>query len=517
MRAAKTKARGFRLLIAASADYLLLHVCMTAAIAASVMYAWIVVTPAAALLWLNEEIRYYFPYFTLLAILLPAVFYMAGFYQSFTEHSWRRISTKMLPGILIGMLVFLASNFFVFRRQLVPRSTLLVFVLLAVVALTLSRALWVALQTRYEIKRRSVVVSESEGIVLVMGGAGYIGSALVRRLLAKGRRVRVLDNLTYGDSALHDILNHPNLERVVGDCCNIQNVVGAIKGTAAIVHLAAIVGDPACEQDRVTSLEVNYAATRMITEVAKGNGVKRLIFASSCSVYGASDDFMTETSPVRPISLYAQTKIDSEQALLEARSASFHPVILRLATVFGLSKRPRFDLVVNLLVAKASMGEPITIFNGEQWRPFIHVQDVARAMICALDAPLAEVSGGVFNVGDSRMNYTLADVAREIKAMFPETPVEHVTNSDRRNYRVSFEKINKRLGFACSIDLQSGIAEIRDAFAKGVVLDYKSPSYHNQKYLETFGQESKRNELDRRVMAAFAGISDSARIASLTH
>ena len=115
------------------------------------------------------------------------------------------------------------------------------------------------------------------------------------------------------------------------------------------------------------------------------------------------------------------------------------------------------------------------------------------------------------------MNYTLADVAREIKAMFPETPVEHVTNSDRRNYRVSFEKINKRLGFACSIDLQSGIAEIRDAFAKGVVLDYKSPSYHNQKYLETFGQESKRNDLDRRVMAAFAGISDSARIASLTH
>src|SRR5215471_17240925 len=166
MRAAQIETRRLRLFLAAGADYLLLHICMAAAVAASVAYAWIVAGPAAALLWLSDEIRYYFPYFTLLAILLPTVFYMAGFYRSLNAHSLRRIATAMVPGILIGMLVFLAGNFLVFRRQLVPRSTLLVFVVLAIGALTLSRALWAVLETRYEIKRRSVGESSSEGIVL---------------------------------------------------------------------------------------------------------------------------------------------------------------------------------------------------------------------------------------------------------------------------------------------------------------------------------------------------------------
>jgi nucleoside-diphosphate-sugar epimerase len=243
--------------------------------------------------------------------------------------------------------------------------------------------------------------------------------------------------------------------------------------------------------------------------------VERLIFASSCSVYGAGDSIMTEESALNPISLYAQTKIDSEAALLQARSESFHPVILRFATLFGLSNRPRFDLVVNLLAARACVGEPILIFNGEQWRPFIHVQDVARAIIAALDAPVDQVSGEIFNVGDSRMNYTLSQLAREIQQAFPEVCVEHITNPDKRNYRVSTDKIRNRLGFSCTLGLDFGIAEIRQAFADGVVLDFKNPTYHNQKYLEIFGQESKRNDLDRRVMAAFAGASTRNRIARI--
>lgn len=503
------------LLLAAGADYVMLHMCMLASIAVSVGYAWIVAGSKPALLWLDEENRYYITHFSLLSLLFPAVFYLAGFYRSHKARNWRGISASMLPGILMSMLVFLAGNFFVFRRELVARSSLLVFIVLAFCALTLSRVLWMALRTRFEIKRRQSDDSREQATVLVIGGAGYIGSILVRKLLSEGRKVRVLDNLTYGDAALRDILDHPNLELIAGDCCNIQNVVGAVKGVGAIVHLAAIVGDPACEQDRLTTLEVNYAATRMVIEVAKGNGVDRLIFASSCSVYGATEHMMTEESALHPISLYAQTKIDSESALLQARSELFHPVILRLATVFGLSNRPRFDLVVNLLAAKACVGEPITIFNGEQWRPFIHVLDVARAIVSVLDAPLSTVSGEVFNVGDSRMNCTLAGVAREITTLFPDIRVEHVNNSDRRNYRVSFEKIQSQLGFTCSVGLPFGISEIRKAFAEGKVLDYKNPTYHNQKYLERFGLESRRNELDRRVMAAFADAPDSGRIASI--
>jgi nucleoside-diphosphate-sugar epimerase len=510
---AKTKNRLPWVLLAAGCDYVLLHLCMSVAIMASIAYAWLATGPDSALLWLKEETRYYFVYFTLLALIFPVVFYLSGFYRKPREQGLRRISMALLPGIMVGTLVFLACNFLLFRRELVARSTLLVFVLLAVGTLALSRALWMALRARVEIKPRQTAESKSDGKVLVIGGAGYIGSILVRKLLTQGRKVRVLDNLTYGDAALQDILDHPNLEILVGDCRNIQNVVGAVKGVDAIVHLAAIVGDPACEQDHVTALEVNYAATRMVIEIAKGNGVQRLIFASSCSVYGASDHIMTEQSSLQPVSLYAQTKIDSETALLESRTATFHPVILRLATVFGLSSRPRFDLVVNLLAAKACMGEPITIFNGEHWRPFIHVQDVSRAMMCMLEAPLAAVGGEVFNVGDSRMNYTLSDVAREIRTNFPHTQVEHVNNSDRRNYRVSFEKINSRLGFTCSHDLQFGIAEIQKAFAQGMVLDYKNSSYHNQKYLETFGQTAERNELDQRVMAAFAAAGRITRVA----
>jgi nucleoside-diphosphate-sugar epimerase len=229
-------------------------------------------------------------------------------------------------------------------------------------------------------------------------------------------------------------------------------------------------------------------------------------------VYGVSEQVMTEESPLAPVSLYAQTKIDSETALCQAASDSFHPVILRLATVFGLSCRPRFDLVVNLLTAKACKGDPITIFNGEQWRPFIHVEDIARAIIGVLEAPIETVSGEIFNVGDSRLNYTLSDVAREIRSAFPETHVEHVANSDRRNYRVSFDKIKSRTGFTCTRDLQFGVAEIRKAFAEGVVLDYTNPTYHNHKYLETFGSVPEQSDLDRHLMAAFAGAGRIARV-----
>src|SRR5262249_51802996 len=152
-----------------------------------------------------------------------------------------------------------------------------------------------------------------------------------------------------------------------------------------------------------------------------------------------------EESEVCPVSFYGQTKVDSERALLESRTDSFHPTILRFATVFGLSHRPRFDLVVNLLSAKAAQDGVITIYNGQQWRPFIHVRDLVEAVALVLEAPARLVAGQILNVGDANMNYTLSDVARVVRQIFPATRVEHVANSDRRNYRVSFRKIESTL------------------------------------------------------------------------
>jgi nucleoside-diphosphate-sugar epimerase len=214
---------------------------------------------------------------------------------------------------------------------------------------------------------------------------------------------------------------------------------------------------------------------------------------------------MTETSPLNPISLYAHTKVDSERALLTARTPDFHPVVLRLATVFGYSPRPRFDLVVNLLAAKAHRDETITIYNGDQWRPFIHVRDAARGFAAVLDAPSQAVSGEIFNLGDSSMNFTLGQVAELIRKVYPATRVQHVENPDRRNYRVSFDKIRSSLGFRCAVTLDQGIREWKRMLDRGLVRDYTDVQYDNQRFLKAAGSPRALSELDIRIMAAFAG------------
>jgi len=301
------------------------------------------------------------------------------------------------------------------------------------------------------------------------------------------------------------LLSHPRLEYQNGDCRNIQDIVKSIRGVSSVVHLAAIVGDPACEIDRKTTVEINYAAIRLMVEVAKGYGIERFLFASSCSVYGATDEFMDENSKVEPISLYAETKVASERALLQAAGSDFHPVIMRFATVFGLSARPRFDLVVNLLTARARQEGTITIYNGEQWRPFIHVKDLAEAMILFLSAPLSGVSRQVFNVGDNRMNHTLGDVAEVIRDVFPKTHVEYIENSDRRNYRVNFDKIENRVGFQSSKSLVDGVLEIKAAFDSCRIDSYKEGRFSNLLHLKEAGTPENKSRLDSELMAAFGG------------
>lgn len=324
--------------------------------------------------------------------------------------------------------------------------------------------------------------------VLVLGGAGYVGSALVPLLLSRGYKVRVLDRLLFGIEALDAVLKHPNFELIVGDVRDIQSVVGAVRECDAVIDLAAIVGDPACAINKQLSVEVNRAATRMLIEICKGYGVRRVVFASTCSVYGASDYLVDELTEPAPISIYAETKVASEQLLLEAASSSFDPVILRLGTLFGLSPRPRFDLMVNLLTARAAQMGKITIFNGEQWRPFLHVCDAARALLMALEASPATVSREIFNVGDYRMNFRLSAVSQMIADLIPSVEIEHIENGDKRNYRASFDKIHSKLGFVCERSLQSGILEIYQAIGTHQITDYTASRFNNQVVTKTFAE-----------------------------
>lgn len=343
---------------------------------------------------------------------------------------------------------------------------------------------------------------ESVQTVLVVGGAGYIGSTLVRGLLGDGYRVRVLDSFEFGDASIRSLYSNPDFEVVRGDFRCVEPVVRAVQGVDAVIHLGGIVGDPACALDEDLTLETNLAATSLLAEVCRGAGISRLLFASSCSVYGTAEELVDEQSAPNPVSLYAATKIDSEKVLLAARNQALHPVIFRLATVFGWSHRPRFDLVVNLLTARAMNEGKITIYNGEQWRPFIHVEDVCRAFRMALVAPLDLVSGQVFNTGSSFMNFTLRQLADTIQQMEPDLDVEFVDNDDIRNYRVSFERIRRELGFQTHVTLESGVRGIQEALKRGLVSDYRQPIYNNyQTLVAQLKQIKQRPELDGDLMA----------------
>lgn len=452
--------------------------------------------------------QYYLHTFVPLSLVFPGVHMLFGLYSKLRGYTlgYKLRRAALSASIATLLLVFLT---FLMSRSQLPRSAALLFGCLAVGAAVSVRWLKDYLFHRESqlLSSRAITISQAANTdaILVVGGAGYIGSMVIAKLLKEDRRVRLLDNLTYGNHSVEQLLEHPKFEFIQGDCRNIQDVVRAMSKVKAVIHLAAIVGDPACAQDDKNAFQINYAATRMMLEVARGHNVERFIFASSCSVYGSSEGLMDEQSETDPISLYAETKLQSEKVLLEAASTSFHPTILRFATVFGLARRPRFDLIVNLLTAKAIQDGCITIFNGDQWRPFIHVDDVAEGVLRILGAPVEAVSAEILNLGDDRFNMTLSELAEKIRAFIPNTRVEYVENDDRRNYRVSFRKIRDCVGFTAAHSVEDGILEIKQAFERGQISNYRNPFYSNVSFLKERGHVNPKNETDRKVMAAFAG------------
>ncbi len=324
--------------------------------------------------------------------------------------------------------------------------------------------------------------------ILVVGGAGYIGSILTRKLLKRGYKVTVLDNLLYGDCGIRDLYKKPNFEFIKGDILHIEDIVDAVAKNDAVVHLAAVVGDPSSRLKPKETLEINYFATQNLINICKYFNIQRFVFASTCSVYGFSLETCYEHSICNPLSLYSETKLKSEKLILMEANKQFKPTVLRFGTAYGWSPRMRFDLVVNLLIAKAIFDKKITVFGkGLQKRPFVHVEDIARAIIKTLEAPLDVVGGQVFNVGSDSQNYTIDYVAKKINEGVPDSEITYIEQKeDDRNYEVSFKKIKNILDFKPTKDISDAVKEISEEIEKGNITDYKDKKYSNYKSLEFF-------------------------------
>jgi nucleoside-diphosphate-sugar epimerase len=427
-------------------------------------------------------------YWLLWSFLALLVFQLSGFYPRTREGDGVQKAIAVFRAVSAFIVLFVFADYFLYRGALVPRGVAVIAWILMLATVGGVRLTKHKILKRYNFELKTD--PESVRQVLVLGGAGYLGSVVVARLLQRGFKVRVLDSFLFGENSLDDVRTHVNCELIRGDVRDIGAVVKAMKGCDAVVHLAAIVGDPACEDNKQLAIEVNRAATRMLADVARGCGVRRFIFASSCGVYGASEFCLDETSTVNPLSIYAQTKVDSESILLAATrqghgpltspAGDFAPTVLRLGTLFGLSSRMRFDLVVNLFVARAASSGQITVLNGDQWRPFLHVQDAAGAVIKCLEAEQGAAAGEIFNVGSSSLNLQIEQLGCAIARGVPGTEIIRIENADRRNYRVSFEKIERVLGFRCEWTLESGIEEIYAAIQSGLIADFTTDQFNNQ-------------------------------------
>lgn len=320
--------------------------------------------------------------------------------------------------------------------------------------------------------------------VLVTGGAGYIGSVLVRKLLTAGYEVRVLDSLKYGGESIIDLLNNHKFEFIKGDIRNREIASVSTKNVDAVVHLSAIVGDPACSQSPVEAREVNYDASVQLYEESLKNNVERFIFSSTCSNYGKmdnSEEFLNEESELKPLSLYAQTKVEFENYLLNQDKMNVcKPVILRFSTVYGISPRIRFDLTVNEFTKELAMGRELLVYGEQFWRPYCHVDDLANSILYALESDEQKVEFNVFNVGSSEENYQKKMIVSEILKQVPDGIVKYVTvNEDPRDYRVNFDKIKDVLGFKITKRVSDGINEIVILIENGFIINPDDDKYYN--------------------------------------
>ena len=297
--------------------------------------------------------------------------------------------------------------------------------------------------------------------ILITGGAGYVGSVLVNNLVKQNYDVRVVDSLVYGNDGISKLIDDKKIKFFNLDIRETESLSNIVKNVDCVIHLAAIVGEPLCKKIPDAAKQINEFATKNFVNICKKNSVKRFIFASTCSNYGSSSNMVDELSPVKPLSLYSECKVNSEKYIINQNNNKFNTCILRFATAHGLSPRMRFDLLVQEFLRDALIDKKISIFGEDFWRPLIHVNDMANACISVLNAPSNLVSGQIFNVGSSKENYTKKQLAEIIQKYVSEAEIEIVkSKTDPRNYKVSFEKIKKILNFEPKITVEDSVIEI---------------------------------------------------------
>ncbi len=333
----------------------------------------------------------------------------------------------------------------------------------------------------------------SQSHILITGGAGYIGSMLTGELLRLGHRITVIDDLIFGGESLLAYLPNPNFHFVKADVGEPRTVRGAVKEgwpqPEAVVHLAAIVGFPACQAvGRQVAWRYNVEATQRVFEQAMQMGAKRFVYASTYSNYGLSTDGkpVTEESPLTPQSLYAETKIAAERFLLGQCDAACAPLLFRFATLYGLSPRTRFDLIVNQFVLEAFTKRELLIYQRGYSRSFVHIRDVIRGVVMGLQAPEDCVRGQIFNLGSDSGNYTKDQIVSLIVKRLPETVVRYkdmTFGGDMRDISVSFDKIRRELGFETQFTVDDGVREVLHALRTGLIRDPQDERYRNAQFI----------------------------------
>jgi len=329
--------------------------------------------------------------------------------------------------------------------------------------------------------------------VLITGGAGYIGSMLTSELLRANYRVTVLDSLLFGGESIVPFLHHPNFHFVKADVTENRTVRDALKRGRpkpdTVVHLAAIVGFPACQAvGKSVSWKYNVEATKNVYGQASDLGVDRIVFASTYSNYGLSEDGkpVTEESPLNPQSVYAETKIASEEFLLSQKDSACAPLLFRFATLYGISPRTRFDLIVNQFVLEAFTKRSLIIYQRGYSRSFVHIRDVVRGVMLGIEADKEKVRGQVFNLGTDNGNYAKSDIVNLVLKRMPETVVEYkdlTFGGDMRDITVSFEKIKRVLGFDTIFDVDDGVREVLFALKSGLIRNPTDDRYRNAQFI----------------------------------
>lgn len=329
--------------------------------------------------------------------------------------------------------------------------------------------------------------------ILITGGAGYIGSILTSELLRQNYRVTILDSLLFGGESILPFMHHPNFHFIKTDVTEPRALRDAVKQgwqkPDAVIHLAAIVGFPACQAvGKQVSWKYNFEATKMVFEQSADLGVERFVFASTYSNYGLSEDGkpVTEESPLNPQSLYAETKIAAEEYLLSQKDAACAPLLFRFATLYGISPRTRFDLIVNQFVLEAFTKRQLIIYQRGYSRSFVHIRDVVRGVIMGLEAEQSKIRGQVFNLGTENGNYSKDDIVQLVLKRMPETTVEYkdlTFGGDMRDITVSFEKIKHVLGFDTTLDVDDGIREVLFALKSGLIRNPTDDRYRNAQFI----------------------------------